>query len=55
MIAAPPLAYMIDNSAIDYSAISIHRYLVAYGKSIGCSIEHLCKGLLRYIKEKKDD
>ena len=55
MIAAPPLPDTIDNGAVDNSAISIHRYLVTYGESIGRSIEHLCRGLFRYTQGKKDD
>ena len=55
MIAAPPLPDTIDNGTVDNGAISIHRYLVAYGESIGRGIEYLCRGLLRYTQEKKDD
>lgn len=55
MIAAPPLPDTIDNGTVDNGAISIHRYLVTYGEAVGRGIEHLCRGLLRYTQEKKDD
>ena len=55
MVAAPPLPDTIDNGTVDSGAISIHRYLVAYGEPVGRGIKHLCTGLLRYAQDKKDN